>query len=236
MNNLNEERYQIATLVVVVVTVLVCMCYLLIFVNPQVSLNPLKPPTGAPTAIAFGLQSTWTPTATQTPSPTGTSTRTPTTTPTPPPTETPTLTPVPVTATRRPPTRIPTPRATPTAAFLYRPANISCAHSGGTFIKGTVWNRSQPESGVTVRVSWAPNGGPAANDQTTGSQGDGSTTYTFVLKDSGSFGATPANWYVWVLDGNGNPASDPNAAHIVTNNLPDGDPNSCWFAIVDFTR
>ncbi len=231
MDSYNEEAYQIATLVVVVLTVLVCMCYLLIFVNPQVVLNPFKPSTAVPTEVAFSLQPTWTPT----PTPTSTLTPTPTSTPTITPSPTPTLTPSPtrtLVPTRRLPTRTRTPTVSP---WKYRPVLQSCTHSGGTFIKGTVWNNGQPQTGVRIRVSWGPGDGAATDDQITGYQADGSNTYTFVLKESGSFGSTPANWYVWVVDSGGIALSDPNAGHIQTNNLPDG-PGSCWLAVLDFVN
>ncbi len=233
MDTEQEEIFQIATLIVVVGTAIVCMCYFLIFLNPQIALNPFKPPLATPTLVA-GLPPTWTPTVTGTPSRTPPPTITPLPTDTPLPTAIPTRTRPP---TKRPPTRTPAP-VVPTLApytYAYRPTNIRCSHSGGTFVKGTVWNGGVPQTGVRVRLSWSPNGPAAANDQTTAYQADGSTTYTFVLRDNGAYSAG-ADWYVWVLDVTGEPASDPNMAHIRTNNLGPNDGNACWFAIVDFSH
>ncbi len=231
MDNEQEEVFQIATLIVVVGTAIVCMCYLLIFLNPQIALNPLKPPLPTPTLVA-GLPATWTPTVTSTPSPTATPSMTPTVTDTPTPTRIPTKT--------RAPTRRPTPAPiVPTMVvytYPYRPVNLKCSHSGGTFVKGTVWNGGVPQTGVRVRISSSPNGAAAFSDQSTAYQYvDSSTSYTFVLRDNGAYSAG-SDWYVWVLDITGEPASDPNAGHVRTNNLGPNDGNACWLAIVDFAH
>ncbi len=237
MDNEQEEIFQIATLIVVVATALVCMCYFLIFLNPQIALNPFKPPRATPTLVA-GLPATWTPTITGTPTSTPTVTFTPIPTDTPLPTTTFTPTKRP-TATRRPATAVPLPQPTPIRIvnqYPYRPVLQKCEHSGGTFVKGTVWIGSQPQFDVHVRISWTPNGSSVASDAITGSRADGSTSYTFVLKENGSFGPTPATWFVWIIDNNGNPVSDPSAGRIVTNNLPAENGGSCWLAVMDFVH
>ncbi len=230
MDTEQEEIFQIATLIVVVATAIICMCYFLIFLNPQIALNPFKPPRETPTLVA-GLAATWTPTITRTPSATPTVTWTPLPTDTPLPTSTATKSRVP---TKRPPTRTPPPPTAIPYAYYYRPVLQRCTHSGGTFVKGTVWNGAAPQSGVRVRISSSPNGGSAADDQWTSYQADGSTSYTFVLRQSGNFGSTPANWFVWVVNGDGTPASDPGMAHVVTNNLGPDNGGACWLAVVDF--
>ncbi len=246
MDDFREEPYQIATLVVVVVTVLVCMCYLLIFINPQVSLNPFKPPIDTPTLVAFGLQATWTPTPTVTPTSTGTPTSTPTITSTPLPTNTPTNTPVPATATplptatRRIPTatrRPPTPPPAPASPYVYNVVRQGCSHAGGTFIEGTVWGSSggNPQAGMRVALSSGP--GPGRGDiyyVTSGQQGRSDGYYLHVINANG---AAPGTYYVWVADANGNPLSDPNQAQVITNNIRNGDdPAACWRAVVDFVH
>jgi hypothetical protein len=130
----DDRTLEIATVIVVVVIALVILCYLAIYINPQVFFNPFKPPT--PTMVAVGptsvLAPTWTPTATPTdtatplptntwtptPRPTNTSTPTDTNTPTP----TPTNTPLPPTNTPRPKPKPPT--ATPTPWPYYPIENV----------------------------------------------------------------------------------------------------------------
>ena len=246
MDNVNEDRYQIATLIVVVLTVLVCMCYLLIFINPQVALNPFKPGTVVPTSVAFGLQPTWTLTPTTTPTPTLTPTLTPTNTPTSPPTNTPTPTPiVPTnTAKRIPPTRTPRPPATPRpptvppSPYSYNTVQQGCFHAGGTFIEGTVWTAASggsPQAGVRVALGSGP--GPGSGDVyyvTSGAQGKSDGYYVHIIQGNGPAAGT---YYVWIADGSGNALSDPNAGRVTTNSIrnPD-DGNACWRAVVDFTR
>ncbi len=231
MDRFNEEGYQIATLVVVVVTVLVCMYYFLIFINPQIALNPLKPPVPISTAVAVQLQPTWTPTPTRTPTLTPTPTNTPTITLTPTNTAVPTQTrPPTATVTRRPPATSPPPPPT-VSPYPYRAVLQKCTHSGGTYIKGTVWNGGAPQTGVLVRVSTSPDMGTVVASSTTAGQSDGSTTYTIVLSTNG---ARVGTWYVWAADGSGAPISDPHFA-VQINSLPDG-PGSCWFPIVDFVH
>lgn len=225
----NEEGFQIATLVVAVVTVLVCMSYLLIFANPQVVLNPLKPPIPTLTLVVANLPSTWTPTPTftptDTPAPTDTLTPTPTATPTSVPTitPTPTRTRVPFTRTPKPPTPIP---------WTYVPYLIeSCHHSGGTYIEGYVTNSNGEESGTRVSYGSAP-GANVIQTIVTGS--DRSPGYfTFVLNSNGS---KPGTWYVWISDAYGKALSDPNGAVVTTNSLGATDPSSCWQVKYRFNR
>ncbi len=89
--------------------------------------------------------------------------------------------------------------------------------------------------GRGVRVSTGPDVGSVVAEASTGPQPDGSVTYTIVLKQSGSFGPQPANWYVWTADGNGNPTSNP-GFRVTTNNLNENDGNSCWFVNLDFAH
>lgn len=235
MRDGSDDAYQIATLVVATLTVVAAIAMVMIFINPRVAFNPFKPPI-IPTPIAIALPTlppTWTPTATstQTSTPTiaPTLTSTPTLTPSPTstafptapsPTRGPTRTPV---ATSQPPTPIPSP-------YTYKPT-ISCSHSGGTYIKGTVTNGGQPQDGIRVRVATSPD--PAAVVEETFARG--ASGYSFMLKAIGSFGSQPAVWYVWIVDGTGTALSDPNF-HFSTNNYPPDDARACWLAVVDFVR
>lgn len=237
MERRNQETYQIATLVLVILTVLVCMSYLLIFFNPQIALNPLKPPLPTPTAVVLGLVPTWTPTWTPTPTRTFTPSPTPTITDTPLPTSAPSRTPS-LTPTRKILARTSTPRPiVPTTVayqYPYYPTK-KCYHAGGTFIEGTVWSGSggYPVKGVRVALGSGPNTGDIYY-ATTGNSGVSDGYYLFVIRQNGS---APGNYYMWVVDGNGLPQSDPNQGLITTNNISNGaDPNACWRAVVDFIR
>ncbi len=231
MQTAAEEFYQIATLVVVVLIVLACMGLALIFINPQVALNPLKPPIPTTTLVILALPPTWTPTPTNTPTrtPTPTSTFTPTFTPIP--TNTPTNTPIP-TLTRRPtprPTRPPTPIPSP---YIYQVVYNHCEHSGGTFIDAYAINGQGEEAGVQIRLGTQPGGGEIQT-LTTGS-GPTPGKVTFVLSGSGP---RPGTWYVWVVNSSGGPISNPSAGRVVTNDIRNGDdPASCWRDEIHFER
>lgn len=246
----SEEKFHIAALVVWTITGLVILFYTIIFINPRVAFNPFKPPLPTSTLLArlSTLPPTWTPTAISSPTATPTPSTTPTITATrtrvipPTPTLAPstaTLTPSATwTVTPRPPTRTPAPTtvAPPTAipsAYAYR-ATLNCSHSGGTQIKGTVSSGGQPQEGVRVRVATSPDAATVIEEQFTRRQPDGSAGYAFILKAIGAFDP-PATWYVWIVDGTGQPLSDPNF-HFRTNNYPPEHPLTCWLAIVDFVK
>lgn len=123
LNQVDDRVLEVITILVVMMTIFVCICYAAIFRNPYAAFNPFKPPTATPWGMAAGppptFPPTWTPTATGIPTdtptatntPTVTNTPTPTGTSTPTPTDTPTVTP---TGTpTRPPTATPLPTPTP---------------------------------------------------------------------------------------------------------------------------
>ncbi len=120
LNQVDDRVLEIITILVVMMTVFVCLCYAAIFRNPYVAFNPFKPPTATPRGMDVGppptFPPTWTPTVTGTPTDTPTVTKTPTVTNTPTPTDTgtpfPTRTPT-ITQTGTP-TEAPTKTATPT--------------------------------------------------------------------------------------------------------------------------
>lgn len=236
MQNIREETFQIATLVVVVLTVLVCMAYILIFLNPQVALNPFRPRLPTPTVVLAALQATWTPTRTSTPTETPLPTLTPLATLTP----LPTITPSPTrTSTRRPPTRIPRPTVPPVPTsppYAYRTVYQSCQHAGGTYIEGTVYASSfgVPQAGVRVAMSSGPGPGRAETFYlTSGQQGRSAGYYIFTLAGNGP---APGTYYVWVDNGNGGALSDPFAGRVNTNRSGPDDTGACWRAVVDFVR
>jgi hypothetical protein len=162
LDRFDDRTLEIATVIVVILIALVILCYLAIFINPQVVFNPFKPPTLTPTPQTTPLvEATWTPTPTNTP--TNTSTPTPTWTPTPTPSNTPiptsTSTPTPLpptatplpTATRRPPP--PKPTATPTPFPYY----YTVAEGGPDCARTWVWGYvvgadGLGEGGVQMRV------------------------------------------------------------------------------------
>ncbi len=202
----------------------------------QVYMTPPEVAVATPTPTRTP---TFTPLPTDTPTPlltpTPTSTRVvPPATPTP--TFTPTFTPAPPTPTSPPPTATPvpptpTPRAptaTPTPAYDYHTANVGCYHSGDTFIEGTVWEGGAPKNGVTVRLSWAPDG-PAAADYVTGTD-PGRSGYYLHPRTKGETGT----YYVWVVDASGKRISDIGMIHFNTEGADS--PTACWRGVVDFVR
>ncbi|MBL7198860.1 MAG: hypothetical protein ISS56_01790 [Anaerolineae bacterium] len=149
---------QAGTVIFMALTVLVLLCYLMIFANPQVAFNPFRPPFFVlPTATPVVRV----PTATLTPSMTPTYPSIWTPTATVPPTET--SEPGPLSTARPPrPTRPPTatPKTLPrftlyqepvfVQQLLYRDANTSDWWSG---VAGEVADRNgRPVTDVTIRV------------------------------------------------------------------------------------
>ncbi|MBN1580355.1 MAG: hypothetical protein JXA89_06605 [Anaerolineae bacterium] len=95
------EPSQAGTVLFIILTVVIGLCYLMIFLNPYVPLNPFPPPvpiieTATPVAAVPTLPPTATPTSTYPATWTPTITPTPTGTNTPWPTATPTYTPGPI--------------------------------------------------------------------------------------------------------------------------------------------
>ena len=175
--------------------------------TPRPTFTPLPSPTDTPE-----------PTATFPPSPTPVPTRRPTARPTPRP------------PTPKPP---PPPVAQPTTPqFRYKSANVSCLHSGQSFIQGTVYDKAGNHvNGVTVVMSGDSAGSvdSIADKQDSGVANDG--MYSMIVN---AFGASPGQKrWVWVLEG-GQRASD--IAEIDFNNLPDTNPATCWNGVVDFVQ
>jgi hypothetical protein len=200
LDRFDDRTLEITTVVVVVVIALVILCYLSIYLNPQVFFNPFKPAT--PTVVAqstAAFEATWTPTATatatDTPTPTSTWTPTPTATDTPtplPPTET--NTPLPTATNTRQPTKPPPPpkpTATPTPWPYYYESAGARPNCDQTWVHGYVLGANGlPETNVQVR---------AGNDQ--GWRDDAWTDingfYDFVFATEPQAGT----WFVRVFKG-----------------------------------
>lgn len=174
-----DRFFQYATFVIIGLTVLVCMCYALLFFNPRVNpIAAMRPQVATPDLSVAELPATWTPTSTNTPTatltPTPTHTATATATETPIETLTPTVEPsatvffVVVTGvptipppTRRPVTAAPPPppTAVPPPPFefrLGRPVDAQ-PNCGTWYVAGTVYSDQAGSSrlnGILVRV-WA---------------------------------------------------------------------------------
>jgi hypothetical protein len=127
LSQTDDRVLEIVTILVVMMTIFICICYAAIFRNPYVTFNPFKPPTATPWGMAEGppptFPPTWTPTATRIPTDTPTATNTPTVTNTPTSTgtSTPTRTNTPTVTSTRPPPPPPTatPPPTPTSGPRY---------------------------------------------------------------------------------------------------------------------
>ncbi len=168
-----------------------------------------------PTTTRVAARATFTPAPTATPTPTVTPTRRPTLRP-----------------TARPPTAIPQPIAPPPPAatappYKYKAVNVSCVHSGQSFIQGTVYEGNSPVDGRMVIMS-ADLDGAVAERQESGTADPGK--YSMIVS---AFGGAPGQTrYIWISEG-GRRVSD--AGRISFNPIknPD-DPKACWRGIVDF--
>ncbi len=197
----DDRTLEIATVIVVVLIALVILCYLAIYINPQVPFNPWKPelevadvtPSPTPTWETWtpsptpSITPTHTPTATWTPTPTATDTATPTATWTPTATETkPAPTP---TNTRRPRPRVPTSTPTPMPYFYeYAGGRPNCEY---TMVWGYVAGANGlGEDDVQMQVG---------NDQgwATDTWTDENGLYAFHLAD----GPKEGKWFVRVYKG-----------------------------------
>jgi hypothetical protein len=193
-----DQFFQYATFAVIGVTLVICLCYGLIFLNPHVLPGALQPAEPTVAVAVFQLPPTWTPTATQSPTPTNTNT--PTDIPTNTPTNTPVLTATPrptatFTATPMPPTLPPTPRPVikppppppPAPTATPRPSFVQIKYDrepncGTWYVQGTVWNHGYGLGfvpGTRVRL-WIDGG--SYRDTTAGATGKNNPAYyEFIL-------------------------------------------------------
>jgi hypothetical protein len=145
---------QAGSILFIVLTVIVLLCYAVIFVNPQIVFNPFKPPAVAfPTATLSAMAST--PTLTPLPTSTPQQPFPPTWTPTATPTSTVTRTPTP-TGTPVPPTNTPAPL--PPFSVYDGPIFVTQrlypeASDWWSGVAGEVTNRNgRPVTDVTIRI------------------------------------------------------------------------------------
>jgi hypothetical protein len=189
-------------------------------------------------------------TSTRTPRPTFTPLPTVTLTPQPPPTQPPppaTRTPT-KRPTLRPATRVPTkpptqppapppppaqPPPPPAPSFQYGANPAFCSHAGSTYIKGKVYDSTNPDAGGVAGIKvglGAANGADPWVVVTSFEDG----VYSFTLTTDGG-GAKTGTYYLWLMDGGGNRVSDMGGP-IAVNGLGPDAPGSCWAGGVDFWR
>ncbi len=188
--------------------------------------------------------------------PTATPTRTvrPTFTPIPP-----TATPVPPTAvpptavptatrtpTRRPPTprpptavpppvvAAPQPTAVPVSRMEYAANPATCVHSGGQYIKGKIYDSSNPGANGVAGFKVALGGGGGSDPWIVINNFDDGV-YSFTLAgDAGPY--KPAGtYYVWVMNQSGTRVSDVGGPININPVGPDA-AGTCWAGSVDFWR
>jgi hypothetical protein len=220
MGRLNNQTTTILLAIVLGMTVLSFLCYLTIYIQPNIPFNPLSPnratavailrTSEAPAAVFatathdYGYPATWTPTPTKTPGPTktSTSTRTPTATRTPTPTKTATPT---HTFTPLPPTIPPPPTATPTPFPFYVSSHSgenNCADIG---LKGVVNGvDGLPQAGIMVRYGEI---GVSGSQFTTRTDGNGRYSALLLPGANKEQSTKSHNWYVSV-ELNGQRASE----------------------------
>ncbi|MEM7028529.1 MAG: hypothetical protein AAF629_02965 [Chloroflexota bacterium] len=171
MGNIPERTATILLVVVIGATLLMCLCYAAIFIEPEIVFNPYRPSHATArveTQIAIAnpvqeltiptqtsapfFEATWTPTVTPTPS--VTSTPTETRTPTPTATLTPTSTPFPTKTSTSTSTPLPPPPTSTPAPPLYSALNIRTeANCDVVRVLGKVFDSSGlPLGGVSFRV------------------------------------------------------------------------------------
>ncbi len=201
--------WDILSIVVLLITVCIGGYYVLVFVNPNVLLNPFPPSTplpqlATPTITPIQLQATWTPTKppfmtpTDTPPPTFTSI----------PTETP--------FSLVPPTTTLTPTATPKAPFfgtanayastvIPHLADLGCGWQG---IGGSVDDASNsPIIGLVIRLVGTYNGNPINLTTVSGVSPDyGRSGFEFTLGNTPI--ASTKQLYVQLLDQAGLPLAN----------------------------
>jgi hypothetical protein len=219
-----DQFFQYATYGVVGLTLVICLCYSLVFLNPRVNpIGALQPPTVTVVAKVFELPPTWTPTATVMPTdtPTDTLTEVPTLTPLPTNTPRPTAT---QTSTRVPPTRVPPTRRPPAppppapplpspipAAAHFVQIKVERSKNCGTwYLQGTVWDQGYGQGfvpGTLVRV-WV--GDAIYATDTAGSHNRNNPAYWEVLFPDNQ----AQDGSVGIVDGNGNLLSPRYAFHL----------------------
>jgi len=199
LSRIDERVALFATVVFLALTVMTCLCYLTIYINPYMPLNPFPPPReeevasptpSRPEDTVATFPPTWTPTHTATPTDTPVPTETPTITPTATDTPTPTFTP---TATRTP---APPPTATRTHTPTPSPTPWPYVQHGYTYML--------PNDKNEAGCSWLGVGGQAYDAQGIPLPGvsircwSGGFEGTSVSGGHSEYG--PAGWEVYLYD------------------------------------
>ncbi len=219
MDRLDDRLATALTAMVLGMTLLSCVCYATIFMQPNIPFNPLSP--GRATRIAAAQAAvtvpalptatpdqsyppTWTPTLTKTPGPTKTATNT--RTPTPTKTSTSTRTPIP-TDTRTPtvPPPPPPPPGTPTPPPFFVSSHSSERNCADVGLKGVVSDKNGlPAAGVEVRYGEI---GVSGSRFTARTDGNGRYSALLIPGADERSASRSHNWYAYVLD-NGQQASE----------------------------
>ncbi len=206
---------------------LACQTSDMIFVAQQATATPTRTPRPTFTPL---------PTMTQTPEPLPTQ-------PPPPPTLAPTKKPTARPATRvptKPPTQPPAPPVAqppppppPAPKFEYAANAAFCSHAGSTYMKGKVYDSSDPSANGVAGIKVGL-GGAGGTDPwvVVNSFEDG--VYSFTLTTDGG-GPRNGTYYLWLMDGSGRRVSDMGGP-ITVNGLGPDAPNSCWAGGVDFWK
>ena len=220
LSQIDERVALFATVVFLALTVMTCLCYLTIYINPYMPLNPFPPPreveVASPTPTrpedtVATFPPTWTPTHTATPTDTPVPTETPTVTPTTTDTPTPTFTP---TATRKPAppptathTHTPTPSPTPDPYVLdsmtAKPNDLNDAGCSWLGAAGRINGAGTPEIVVGIAVRVSSNGWSQTSAYGSTSV-YGSPGWEVYLDDHPKAGT----WYAQVVDASGTPLSE----------------------------
>jgi uncharacterized protein YraI len=132
-----------------------------------------------------------------------------------------------------PPAEVPTAAPAPSTNYEFNKAVLQRCdpNEGVTYINGTVYKNGQPANGYNVAFSYEPDGpivasitsGPHAG----GYEGWNAGFYSHILN---STGVREGNWFVWIVDGNGQRIS---AIGNVTTHGEAGE-GKCQQAIIDF--
>jgi hypothetical protein len=220
MSRLNNQTITILIAIILGLTLLSVLCYLTIYIQPNIPFNPLSPnratavailKTSEATVIVFSsytpdtsYPATWTTTPTKTPGPTKTATDT--RTPTPTKTATPTKTPTPTkTFTPLPPTVPPPPTATPTPLPYFVTSHSSENNCADIGLKGIINGADGlPQAGVVIQYGEIGVSGSRFSTKT-----DANGRYSaLLLPGSNKSQATKAHsWYALVTT-NGQQASE----------------------------
>lgn len=220
MDRLDNRTTTVLLSMVMGLTILSCLCYATIFVQPNIPFNPLSPnkataiasqitpvvaaPPGPPPTLDQSYPATWTTTPTNTPGPTktATDTRTPTPTKTSTSTSTPTFTP---TFTRVPPTTTPLPTSTPTPLPYIVSSHSSENNCADIGLRGVVNGPDGlPRAGVEIQYGELGVAGSRFKART-----DNSGRYSALLLPGSNKSAVYSShdWYAVVLE-NGQQASE----------------------------